>query len=105
VTVENEGTVTADEVVQVYVTDVEASVPVPVRSLAGFTRVALEPGEQRQVSFIVPAEAFTLIDAEGRRVVEPGLFEVAVGGKQQGQRGLADAGTTEVVTARVEVRP
>jgi beta-glucosidase len=102
VEVENAGSVAADEVVQLYVMDVEASVPVPIRSLAGFTRIGLEPGERRRVSLTVPGEAFSLIDAEGKRVVEPGAFEISVGGKQPGQRGPRDAATTEVLRARTE---
>ena len=50
----------------------------------------------------VPGDAFSLIDGAGRRVVEPGAFELSVGGKQPGQHGRADAGTTEVVSARIE---
>jgi beta-glucosidase len=103
VEVENRGPMTADEVVQAYVTDVEASVRVPIRSLAGFTRISLTPGERRRVTLTVPARAFTLIDDDGRRITEPGVFELSVGGKQPGQSGLADAPTTEVLTARVEV--
>src|ERR671939_1680251 len=52
-TVENAGRVEGDEVVQLYVTDAEASVRVPVRSLAGVERVRLKPGERRAVSFTV----------------------------------------------------
>jgi beta-glucosidase len=104
VEVENAGDVPADEVVQLYVTDVEASVSTPVRSLAGFARISLDPRERRRISFTVPGRAFSLIDRSGRRVVEPGAFELSVGGKQPGQRGAGDAATTEVRTARIEVR-
>lgn len=45
----------------------------------------------------------SLLDENYRRVVEPGLFEVAVGGKQPGFKGYADARTTEVLTAQFEV--
>lgn len=103
VEVENAGERSAEEVVQVYVTDLEASVPVPIRSLAGFRRITLRPRERLQVKFRLPERAFSLIDAAGRRVVEPGLFEIAVGGKQPGQRGLADAATTQVLTGQLEV--
>jgi beta-glucosidase len=104
VEVENTGDVPADEVVQVYVTDLEASVPVPVRSLAGFTRISLAPGERRRISLTVAGRALSLVDDSGRRVVEPGTFEIAVGGKQPGQAGRADASTTGVLMRRLEVR-
>ena len=54
------------------------------------------------MSLTVPGDAFSLIDADGGRVVEPGAFTISVGGKQPGQRGRADAATTEVLGARIE---
>jgi beta-glucosidase len=104
VRVENTGTVAGEEVVQLYLTDVEASVPVPIRSLQGVERVHLEPGESRFVSFTLTPRQLSLIDDEGERVVEPGVFEISVGGKQPGFSGVSDAETTGVVTGRFEVR-
>jgi beta-glucosidase len=103
VEVENAGARAGDEVVQLYVTDVAASVPVPIRSLQGFRRIALQPGERRRVTFTLAPRQLSLIDAANQRVVEPGTFVISVGGKQPGFRGAADAATTEVVTARVQV--
>jgi len=103
VEVQNAGGVAADEVVQLYVSDEDATVPVPLRSLAGFTRITLQPGERRRVSLTVPGEAFALIDASGRSVVEPGAFTISVGGKQPGQHGRGDAATTEVTSARTQL--
>lgn len=104
VDVRNSGFRVGDEVVQLYVSDLEASVPVPVRSLQGYARVHLQPGETRTVHFTLAAKALSLIDGDGRRVIEPGMFEIAVGGKQPGFAGTADAATTGVLTGRVEVR-
>lgn len=101
--VENTGAVAGEEVVQLYVTDLEASAPVPIRSLQGVERIFLRPGERRTVTFTLDARQLSLIDTEWERVVEPGFFEVSLGGKQPGFSGLADAGTTEVVTGRFEV--
>lgn len=103
VEVENAGTRAGDEVVQLYVTDVAASVPVPIRSLQGFRRVTLQPGERRRVAFTLTPRQLSLLDADFRRIVEPGVFEVAVGGGQPGPPGRAHAPTTQVLTARVEV--
>jgi beta-glucosidase len=103
VNVRNTGSVAGEEVVQLYVTDVDASVPVPIRSLQGFSRMYLEPGVSRTVSFTLEPRQFSQIDDEGQRLVEPGVFEVSVGGKQPGFSGLADASTTGVVTGRFEV--
>lgn len=103
VDVENVGKREGDEVVELYLTDIEATVPVPVRSLKGFWHVRLKPGEKKTVRFTLKPRDLSLIDSEFKRVVEPGIFEVAVGGKQPGFKGHADAPTTEVLTARFEV--
>ena len=102
-TVENTGSVSGEEVVQLYLTDLEASAPVPIRSLAGTERVLLQPGERRRLSFALTARQLSLIDEQEERVVEPGLFEVSVGGKQPGFDGVADAPTTDVVMGTFEV--
>ncbi|HEX9692115.1 MAG TPA: glycoside hydrolase family 3 C-terminal domain-containing protein [Gemmatimonadales bacterium] len=103
VVVGNVGALAGEEVVQLYVTDVEASVPVPIRSLAGVRRVFLEPGEIQHVEFRITPRQLSVIEDAGNRVVEPGLFEVSVGGKQPGFTGLADAVTTSVVTGQFEI--
>jgi beta-glucosidase len=103
VEVQNTGSRAGDEVVQLYVTDVEASVPVPVRTLVGFQRLALAPGERRTVSFAVAPRALSLITEAGARVIEAGRFRFSVGGKQPGFTGVADATTTGVLMATLEV--
>jgi len=102
--VQNIGKRAGEEVVQLYVTDVKASVPVPIRSLKAFKRLHLKSGEKKTVKFILTPKDLSLIDKEFNRVVEPGIFEVAVGGKQPGFKGAADAVTTEVLTTRFEVK-
>lgn len=82
VDVTNSGKMDGEEVVQVYVSDKEASSPVPVRSLAGFKRVLLKAGETKKVNITVKPDQFSLIDNEYNRVIEPGKFIVSVGGKQ-----------------------
>ncbi len=104
VDVENAGQLAGDEVVQLYLTDIEASVLVPIRSLKGFQRIHLKPGEKKTVRFVLAPEQLSLIDANGNRVVEPGMFEAAVGGKQPGFKAPADAWTTEALTAQFEVK-
>ncbi|MCD6289198.1 MAG: fibronectin type III-like domain-contianing protein, partial [Anaerolineae bacterium] len=82
VDVTNVGDRAGDEVVQLYVTDVEASVPVPIRHLEGFTRVHLAPGETKTVTFSLAPVQMSVISDDNRRIVEPGEFRVAVGGHQ-----------------------
>jgi beta-glucosidase len=103
VTVENTGPLAGEEVVQLYLKDLEASVPVPTRSLVGVQRVSLQPGERRRLSFTVTTRQLSLIDTQMNRVVEPGRFELSVGGKQPGFNGVADASSTEVLMGRLEV--
>ncbi|MEJ2083095.1 MAG: glycoside hydrolase family 3 C-terminal domain-containing protein, partial [Acidobacteriota bacterium] len=82
VEVKNTGQMAGDEVVQVYVSDLNAPVPVPIRSLTGFKRIHLNPGESRTVSFEIAPEGFSIINAQDQREVLPGEFEVSVGGSQ-----------------------
>jgi beta-glucosidase len=79
VTLTNTGERTAYEVVQAYVTDVVTSVTWAAKELKGFRRVAVPPGESVRARIDVPAAACSLVDAAGRRVVEPGEFELLVG--------------------------
>jgi beta-glucosidase len=102
-TVENDGTREGDEVVQLYLTDVEASVRVPIRSLAGVERIHLKPGERRVVKFTIEPRQLAVITDDGRTVVEPGDFKVTIGGKQPGFTGRADAVTTSFIEGRFSV--
>ena len=79
VDVTNTGARAGDEVVQLYLRDEVASVAQPLRSLQGFRRVSLAPGEKRTVTFALGPEAMALYDRGMRRVVEPGTFTVFVG--------------------------
>ena len=89
-----------EEVIQLYVTDVKASVPVPVRSLQGIKRIFLSPGEKKTVTFTLVPRQLSLIDDDNKTILEPGLFKLAVGGKQP---DLAGARTTAVLTGQFEV--
>ena len=95
VDVSNRGPRAGDEVVQLYVSDVQASVSVAIRSLQGFERVHLVAGETRQVSFTLTPRNMALIDDQGRRVVAPGEFKIAVGGRQPGSDGASTSGVVE----------
>ena len=79
VEVTNTGTRAGDEIAQLYVSDEVTSVTWVNHALKAFQRVSLQPGETRQVLFTVPYAEFSLVDAEGTRVVEPGTFEIQVG--------------------------
>lgn len=82
VDVKNTGRVAGDEVVQLYVRDVAASVPVPRRHLEGFRRIHLKPGEKKTITFTLRREQFVCFDDNGKPFIEPGDFEISVGGGQ-----------------------
>jgi beta-glucosidase len=102
-TVTNAGSMRGDEVVQLYVTARNTSVPVPIRALAGFRRITLQPGKRQTVSFVLEPRQLSILDTKMKRVIEPGVFGISVGGKQPGFTGTADASTTEVVSGTFEV--
>jgi beta-glucosidase len=102
VDVENTGERAGDEVVQLYVSDVAASVPVPIRQLQGFRRIHLAPGKKETVSFALTPHQFSLIDDAGRQVVEPGEFQIAVGGRQPRPKDL-DGEQIDVLIETVEM--
>jgi beta-glucosidase len=79
VDIENVGKRTGDEVVQLYIRDVAASVTRPVKELKGFQRVTLQPGEKRRVEFNVRADQLGFYNRDMRFVVEPGEFRIMVG--------------------------
>lgn len=102
VDVQNTGQRAGDEVVQVYLSDMAASVPVPIRQLVGFQRVHLAPGETQTLTFTLIPRQYALIYDDGRRVVEPGAFQVTVGGRQFTHEDLMRK-NTEVLVETFEV--
>ena len=75
----NTGQLPGAEVVQVYISDLVTSVSWADRALKAFRRVRLDPGQTCKVVFDLPVAEWTLVDAECRRKVEPGQFQVLVG--------------------------
>lgn len=79
VTLRNTGTRPALETVQAYISDLVTSATWAEQELKAFQQVAIEPGGRVVIDIAVPASECTLVDAAGRRVVEPGRFELRVG--------------------------
>jgi beta-glucosidase len=75
----NVGDRTADEVVQLYVRDLHASVTRPVKELRGFARVTLDPGARSTVTFDLSVEQLAFTGVDGRLRIEPGRHRVMVG--------------------------
>jgi len=84
-TVKNTGTVRGDEVVQLYLRDVLASVVRPFKELKAYQRITLKPGESKEIILTVPWRSFGLWNRSMEYVIEPGEFKVFVG---------PDSGTT-----------
>ena len=79
VDIDNVGQRAGDEVVQLYIRDVAASVTRPVKELKGFQRVTLQPGQRTQVRFHISREHLGFHNRQMKFVVEPGEFKVMVG--------------------------
>ena len=93
VEVSNTGTSSGDEVVQMYIHDVLTErVTRPVKELKAFRRITLQPGESRTVEFSISANELAFLNEKMERVVEPGMFEVMMGGS-----------STDLQTVRLEV--
>jgi beta-glucosidase len=80
VAVTNTGKIAAEEVVQLYVRDVVGSLVRPVRELKKFTRVNLSPGETKNIRLTLSAEDLAYYDNQEQKVMEPGKFEIYLGG-------------------------
>ena len=79
-TVTNTGKVPATEVVQCYVGNRGTTLEQPVRSLKGFTRVMLAPGESKEIRFPLGFEELSFFENTGDQIVEPSLYHVWIGG-------------------------
>ncbi|AUX21848.1 beta-D-glucoside glucohydrolase [Sorangium cellulosum] len=85
VTVTNTGARDGVEIVQLYIEDRVTSSTWAVKELKASARLNLAAGEARTVRFDVPAAELSIVDAEGRRVVEPGEFWVHIGASSRAQ--------------------
>jgi beta-glucosidase len=94
--VNNTGDRDGEEVVQLYVRDVQSSLPMPVKQLRGFERIALKKGQGRQVRMMLyAAEDLSYYDVSKKAfAVDPGRFEIQIGTSSQ------DIRLTQVITVR-----
>jgi beta-glucosidase len=83
----NVGETVAEEVVQLYVRDLVGSVTRPVRQLAGFRRVRVEPGETVTVSFRLHTDDLGFYGRDQVRITEAGEFNVWIGGSSETELG------------------
>ncbi|MFT4113144.1 beta-glucosidase BglX [Silvibacterium sp.] len=85
-TVTNTGSRTATEVVQCYVRNFGASLEQPVRSLQGFRRITLKPGQSQQVSFPLGFSELSFYNQQGQSVIEPTSYTVWIGGSSKAEQ-------------------
>jgi beta-glucosidase len=93
--VENTGKMAGEEVVQLYTST--GAKDGPIRSLAGFERISLRPGERRTVNFRLGPRELSSVANDGRRAVRPGGLQIAVGGRQPAQN------VTSVLTGTIRI--
>jgi len=87
VKVQNTGNVPAAEVVQFYLSDLQASTIVPLHHLIGFKRVKLDAGESKVVELTITPEMMSFFNDDGKLTLEPGEFALEIGGCSPGVRG------------------
>ncbi|WP_372754435.1 glycoside hydrolase family 3 C-terminal domain-containing protein [Labilibaculum sp.] len=91
--VKNDGKYKGDEVVQLYVKDVESSVVRPIKSLRGIKRISLESGETSKLTFQITHEDLEYFDVDqDKKIVEAGFFEIGIG-----------SSSSDLVTTKFEI--
>jgi beta-glucosidase len=99
--VKNTGSVPGDEVVELYLTQPKAS-DTPIRVLAGFTRVHLDPGQSTHLSFPIDPRSIAQVDSKGNRVILPGDYTVSLAGAQPDDAASVQTGKF-TIAGRVEL--
>ena len=84
--IKNEGSADIEEVLQIYVKKTDSPDDTPNPSLCAFERVSLLAGEEKEIQAALPENAFTVIDGEGKRLVEGKQFRFYVGFSQPDER-------------------
>ncbi len=96
--IKNTGMLAGDEVVELYVAARDAGVPVPIRTLRGFDRISLQPGEEKILHFAIAPDAFTVIDDKMQPVHLPGRYEISIGGGQPDSPRPATSNAVTITT-------
>ncbi|GGZ46069.1 beta-glucosidase BglX [Mesonia mobilis] len=78
--VKNTGDMAGEEVVQLYIRDLFASITRPIKELKGFEKISLQPGESKTVSFTIDAELLSYFGGDKKWVTDPGKFQLFIGG-------------------------
>ena len=84
--IHNDSQTSGEEIIQIYIKDIEASYRTPNSSLIYFNRVHLNPGEKKNINVIIDDKMMASFNNEGIKQIEPGIFKIFVGGSSPGQR-------------------
>ena len=82
----NEGDTDTDEVVQIYIKDLDSKLAVPNYNLCAFKRISLKAGEEKKVEMTVPNRAMSVVDEEGERHIDSKNFKLFAGFSQPDER-------------------
>lgn len=89
VNVKNTGACEGQEVVQMYISDKQSSLPRPIKELKGFQKIKLAPGEEKEVTFTIQKEALSFFDdAKHAWIAEPGKFEAIIAASAADIKGV-----------------
>ncbi len=97
----NSGDRSGTEVVQLYAADTATGITLPAQQLIGFARVALEPGDSKTITFVMPISLLGYTGISGDFVMEPGLVELSAGSSSDDIRSSATftvTGDTRVIS-------
>ena len=89
----NEGDTDTDEVVQIYIKDLDSKLAVPNYNLCAFKRISLKAGEEKKVEMTVPNRAMSVVDEEGERHIDSKNFKLFAGFSQPDERSRRLTGT------------
>ncbi|MDD5621788.1 MAG: glycoside hydrolase family 3 N-terminal domain-containing protein, partial [Actinomycetota bacterium] len=100
VDIKNTGSRTGDEIVQLYVNDVQSEITRPVKELKGFKRITLEPGQKKTITFILSTAQLGFYDRDMKYVVEPGTIKIMMGSSSE---DIRSTGEFEITGERMEI--
>lgn len=101
--VTNNGAHPAEEVAQLYITDMASKFRVPLFTLSGIRRISLDAGQSAEVSFEITPEMLAVVSNTGEKVLEPGVFTISVAGSLPGKRSV-DLGVNPAISGVLTVR-
>ncbi|WP_435132328.1 glycoside hydrolase family 3 C-terminal domain-containing protein [Formosa sp. A9] len=103
ITLTNTGQVASDEVTQVYISDLEASISVPNYQLIRTQRVHLKPNESTSLTFELTPKDFEMVQLDGSKTIEPGDFKIYIGGSSPIQKSM-DLGAPDIQTTLITIK-